>query len=232
MKAYIVFIKKHIESETQAKEALASFKEHGWDARLIEGLTPKTVEETEEFSEYSIVENSRLLNFKTENYNRFLSKVSCAINQIRHWKRVVQADEPIAFIEHDAICISQWNNVELEDYLILNAAYAFKPPNKLGLQKFKNFKAFEYFTNGPEDLPPTYPLKYYRDNLWKDSFMAPGTGAYIISPSGAKKMLNAVETHGIDQSDFMINSKNLRIQYINPSPVKFNKVNLSTSYGF
>lgn len=231
MKAYIVFIKKHIESENQAKEALASFKEHGWDARLIEGLTPKTVVETEEFSEYGIVENSRLLNFKTENYNRFLSKVSCAINNIRHWKRVVQADEPMAFIEHDAICIGQWNQLEFEDYLILNASYVFRPPNKLAIQQFKDFKAFEYFTNGPEDLPFSYPLKYYRDNLWKGSNMVPGTAAYCITPSGANKMLEAIKKYGIDQSDFMLNSANLRIQYINPSLAKFNTVNLSTSYG-
>ena len=61
--------------------------------------------------------------------------------------------------------------------------------------------------------------------------MAPGTGAYAITPAGAKKMLHSIETHGLDQSDFMINSKNVRMQYVIPSPVKFAKVNLSTSYG-
>ena len=47
----------------------------------------------------------------------------------------------------------------------------------------------------------------------------------------AKKLLSAIDKHGFDQSDFMINSKNVRMQYIVPSPVKFNTVNLSTSYG-
>ena len=61
--------------------------------------------------------------------------------------------------------------------------------------------------------------------------MAPGTGAYCVSPKGAKKLLSAIDKHGFDQSDFMINSKNVRMQYIVPSPVKFNTVNLSTSYG-
>mgnify|MGYP005679954911 FL=1 len=52
-----------------------------------------------------------------------------------------------------------------------------------------------------------------------------------IYKKGAKKLLSAIDKHGFDQSDFMINSKNVRMQYIVPSPVKFNTVNLSTSYG-
>jgi len=80
-------------------------------------------------------------------------------------------------------------------------------------------------------MPDNYPLLYYRENVWKDSMMAPGTGAYAITPQGANKMLEAVEMFGMDQSDFMINSFNVRMQYVLPSPVKFNTVNLSTSYG-
>ena len=53
----------------------------------------------------------------------------------------------------------------------------------------------------------------------------------LCLPKGAKKLLSAIDKHGFDQSDFMINSKNVRMQYIVPSPVKFNTVNLSTSYG-
>ena len=52
-----------------------------------------------------------------------------------------------------------------------------------------------------------------------------------MSPQGAKKMIKAIETHGMDQSDFMINSKNVTMQTCIPSPVTFNTVNLSTSYG-
>ena len=61
--------------------------------------------------------------------------------------------------------------------------------------------------------------------------MVPGTGAYAITPKGAEKMLDTVDIFGIDQSDFMLNSYNINIQYVLPSPVKFNSTNLSTSYG-
>jgi len=221
----IVYVKGHAESEKQAQQAYKSFKNYKWDVELSVGLVAKDVDD----SSIKIVEDSRLLNFKQENRRRYLTKLACALNHVKFWEKVVDANTPMAFLEHDAVCTQPYTHYDFQDYLILNAEFVFRPPNKLGLQQFKDFNWPSF---GVCDLPENYPLSYYRNNVWKDSFMAPGTGAYIISPSGAKKMLNAVEKYGIDQSDFMINSKNLRIQYINPSPVKFNKVNLSTSYGF
>jgi len=223
MKSQIVYIKGHAKSEEQANDALKSFQRYNWDVELHEGYTPKTIPDIP-----SIVENSRLHNFKEENYNKYLTKVSCALNHLQFWKKVIEYNQPMAFLEHDAIAVDSLQNVNFKDYLILNAEYVFRPPNKLGIQKYQSF-SFQGF--GVNKLDNTYPLTYYRDNVWKGSFMVPGTGAYVISPSGAKKMLAAVEKYGLDQSDFMLNSFNLDIEYILPSPVKFNKVNLSTSYG-
>ena len=227
MKGQIVYIKGHKESEQQADQAFKSFQKYGWDTELKTGITKFKVTETEEFKT-DIIKESRLHNFKTENRDRFLTKLSCAINHIQFFKKVVEADEPMCFFEHDAICIEKEQKYDFEDYLILNAEFVFRPPNKLGLKQFKDF-VWPGF--GVCDLPDSYPLLYHKNNIWKDSKMAPGTGAYAITPTGAKKMLTKIEKHGLDQSDFMINSHNLRIQYINPSPIKFNTVNLSTSYG-
>jgi len=224
----IVYVKGHKESEKQASEALASFKKWGWDTYLHEGLTWENVENTSEYKNYKIIENSRLLNFKEENKHKFLTKISCAINHIRFWKKVIKVNKPMAFIEHDSICTTSWDNYTFDEYLILNCEFVFRPPNKLGLSQFKDY-AWPSF--GLCEWPNDYRLKYYRENLWKDSNMAPGTGAYAITPIGAKKMLNVIEKYGLDQSDFMINSFNLKMQYCVPSPVKFNKINLSTSYG-
>lgn len=228
MKGYITYIKGHKESEAQAEQSLKSFKKYKWNVELKEGITKHTVENTEEYS-LKIIKESRLHNFKIENYGKFLTKLSCAINHIQFWKEVVASNEPMCFFEHDALCTQSADSYDFENYLILNAEFVFRPPNKLGLLQFKDFTWPSF---GVCDLPENYPLVYYRNNIWKDSMMVPGTAAYAITPSGAQKMLDAVETYGLDQSDFMLNSFNLRVQYINPSPIKFNKVNLSTSYGF
>jgi GR25 family glycosyltransferase involved in LPS biosynthesis len=61
--------------------------------------------------------------------------------------------------------------------------------------------------------------------------MVPGTAAYAITPKGAAKMLQVTEERGLEQSDFILNDMNVVIEYLNPSPVKFNNINLKTSHG-
>lgn len=222
MKAFIHYINNHTPSIMQAEQSLKSFGLYsGWEPVLKKGITPKTLKDHP-----PIKEGSRLHNFAKENENRFKTKLSCAMNHVHFWREVVYLDEPCAFVEHDAICIGSWRDYEFDEYLILNADHVFKPPNKLGIQKFANYKWPK--TNVPRNLPDDYPLVYYRENDWNGSKMVPGTGAYAITPKGAKKMLDIVEK-GIDQSDFMLNTFNVNIQYM--TLFKFNTVNLSTSYG-
>ena len=45
--------------------------------------------------------------------------------------------------------------------------------------------------------------------------MVPGTGSYAITPKGAAKMLDAIERCGLDQSDYMLNSFNVNLNYCN-----------------
>lgn len=227
MKGQITYIKGHEESEKQARQSLKSFQKYGWDVKLNEGMTAKTVQQIAEF-EHKIIEESRLHDFKRQDYKKYCTKMACAINHIAFWREVITKNTPMVFLEHDAVCLDRWDDYDFDDYLILNAQYVFRPPNKLALQQYKNYQ-FDSF--GVCDLPENYPLLYHKDNIWKNSKMAPGTGAYAVTPKGAKKLLSAISTHGMDQSDFMINSSTVRMQYVSPSPVKFNTVNLSTSYG-
>jgi GR25 family glycosyltransferase involved in LPS biosynthesis len=222
MKAYIHYIRNHTPSVLQAEQCLKSFEWHsGWEPELIAGYTPRTLPEHP-----PIKEGSRLNNFAKENQNRYKTKLSCAMNHVRFWERVVELDEPCAFIEHDALCVGGWKNHDFDEYLILNADHVFQPPNKLAINQYRGYKWTK--TKAPAGLPEDYPLVYYRENNWKGSKMAPGTGAYAITPKGAKKMLEVVKI-GIDQSDFMLNTHNINMEYI--TLFKFNSKNLSTSYG-
>ncbi|MEL0255652.1 MAG: hypothetical protein VW930_06880, partial [Burkholderiaceae bacterium] len=58
MKGQIVYIKGHKGSEIQAEQAYESFIKHGWDVDLVEGITPKTLDEQE--FDYPLVEGGRL----------------------------------------------------------------------------------------------------------------------------------------------------------------------------
>lgn len=229
MKGVIHYIESDPNSVKQSKESFQSFTKYGWDVTLQPGITPETLDLSKV---PPIKEMSRLHGYKKESENRYLTKLSCAMNHLRHWKRVIEKNEPMAFLEHDSICIEPWSPTYiLDECLILNAEYAFKPPTILGkMSKFSNFEWPATLAKKSVDLPSDYPLLYYKKNDWEGSFMIPGTAAYLITPKGAKKML-AIAEKTIDQSDFMINSKNVHLQYATNSPVKFNTRNLQTSHG-
>ena len=114
MRDRVVYIKDHEDSEKQAKQAFSSFKMYDWDVKVKAGFTKETVKHTNK-----IIEESRLLNFEKENKNRYHTKLACAYNHIDFWQKVVEEDEPMAFIEHDAVCTMEWNDEwDFEDYLI------------------------------------------------------------------------------------------------------------------
>lgn len=228
MKAQITYISHYFDSITQSDQAIRSFDAFkNWEVEKTPGVTPETVKSQFEYN-IPIKENSRLLDFKKEDTLRYLTKLSCVINHVKFFKRVIAADEPMVFLEHDALCTRSWVDVDFDEYLILNAEYVFKPPNKLALRQYKDY--VWPGTKGVYEMQQDYRLTYYRDNNWNGSFMAPGTGAYALTPKGAKRLLAAAEKN-LDQSDFLINSYNVNMQYLLPSPIKFNSVNLSTSYG-
>jgi len=227
MKGQIVYVKGHKDSEKQAQFSLDSFLKYGWDVELVEGITPDTLDESE--FDYPNQKEGRLDSFQKENSPAYKIKKSCLFNHLRFFQRVIEENTPMAFLEHDTVCQSEWTSQIFDELLILNLDHAFKPPTTFGNKP--GFAGWEppYTMTPVNDLPSNYPLKYYKNNQYKGCNMIAGTAAYIISPKGAKKLLNAL-SQGLDQSDFFINEKNVRLQYLSPSPVRFQKINLNTSH--
>ena len=226
MKGSIIYVKGHEKSEAQARQALASFR-RSWDVELVEGVTPETLDDKE--WDVSCIEGGRLIGFQQKGERSYLTKKSCLTNHYRLWKKVIEANEPMAFIEQDAICCGDPPRNFAGDVLVLNVDYAFFPPSVLGtLAQMRGYMPPVSLT--PTPLPQDFPLKYYKNNVYKDHAMMPGTAAYVVTPKGAKKLLKAADKYGIDQSDFFINNHNVEISYISPSPVKFNTVNLNLSH--
>ena len=224
MKAQIVHLTKNTQSVGQAQQALKSFQDNGWDVELVEGITPQTLESRGRVTK--LLEGGRLTHFKDP---RLTIKKSCVNNHILFWEKVVKSNETMAFIEHDSIAIDSPQNWVFDDLLIMNMQYVFN----FGALRGKGLnRKFNPDQLGVSELPEDYPLKCKVPNSpFKGSNLIPGTAAYAITPQGAEKMLEVVNTQGIDQSDYIINSMNVKLQYVIPSPVKFNTKNLSTSNG-
>ena len=227
MKAQIIYVKGHSGSEAQSLEALESFSKLGWDAERIEGITPETLNESD--FPYPDMIGSRMADFKSEGGRLYYIKKACVFNNLKFAQRVVEADQPIAFIEHDALAVEAPNDHwDFDEFLFLSYEHAFKAPSPLNILQYKQYRPKG--VQGVNSFPRDYPVRYYHNSLYKGAFMTPGTAAYVLTPVGAQLLLNAVAKHGIEQSDYLINSFNLNLQYVWPSPVKYNILNLNLSH--
>lgn len=236
LEAKIIYIPGHGGSVKQAEDSEKSFSRfEGWNASLRAGVTPKTHREP---LRLKWIEDGRMKGHasriekfpeETERWEKMvLTKKSCATNHLRFWQEVVKRNRTMAFLEHDSICIGNWVDPEFKDCLILNMQYALDDPSPLARFWRHTPKNKE---PGVYPLEPSYPVRYTYKNYYSGSNLIPGTAAYAMTPQGAQKMLDGVKKYGLDQSDYMINSKLVNLEYVFPSPVKFNDVNLKTSHG-
>jgi GR25 family glycosyltransferase involved in LPS biosynthesis len=238
MKAQIIYTPSNESSGKIGFESQSSFKsKKGWDVSLVEGIVREDFDDLvlgnklrNDF-DVKFAKNGRLWMMKNGNDTVWKTKQACVFNHLYFWKKVIESNETQCFIEHDIICVADAEEYEFEDYLILNMGDAFtnkKYPVQKGIRNYPVPMTNKY-NNLLDDK--SYPLVYNKPNKWENAYMVPGTAAYAITPAGAKKMLDAALSTGIDQSDFILNTKNCTVEYINPSPVVFNTQYVTTSWG-
>ena len=225
MKANLIYVATHAQSVEQAQTALKSFVNHKWDVQLYGGVTPDTLNQ-DDFP-YNNLFNSRFADFYRENKRKYYVKKSCLFNNLKFAERVVEADEPMIFLEHDTLAIASLPDFDFDEYCFLSYQYAFQPPGALAKPPYNKYPLTG--STGVNDFPADYPVVYYHNSIYKGARQTPGTAAYALSPKGAKKLLVAA-SKGLEQSDYIINSYNLRLQYLWPSPVKYQKENLNLSH--
>tara|TARA_B100001094_G_scaffold216028_1_gene210157 strand:+ start:1052 stop:1756 length:705 start_codon:yes stop_codon:yes gene_type:complete len=225
MKVRIVYVKDNEQSKAQAEQSLKSWLDYGWDAELWEGITPETLSRA--VFPYWDMPGGRLSAFKENEPHKYPIKKACLYNNLQFAQDVIQYNQPMIFAEHDTLCLSEYRGFWADEFCFLAMDYAFQPPTALAKYKWR-----PPFEMGVNPFPRNYPLQYYRDTVYKGHNMTPGTAAYMLSPTGARKILKAVEKHGLEQSDFIINARNLKLEYISPSIVKFNTRNLNLSHQY
>ena len=237
MKGRIIHIDRE-DSISQANDALRTLSSCGWDVELQEGFNRDSVKEYVAQNGYKVMSGSRLHDFMLESEPKFWTKVACLMNNVETWIEAVTTGEPQAFFEHDAIGVNEplWNRLaQVEDFCFLSMAYAWKSPTTLAgkwppfARRMGNECDLSIANPLLNNFPVDSPLRYRHGNAYQGALLPPGTAAYIITPKGAEKLLEALETDGMEQSDFIINSSNVRLQYYTPSLCRYNKVNLSTS---
>lgn len=228
MKAFIIYVKGHKQSEQYANLCLQSCKDK-FDAELFQGITPDTLTTYEQIYTFSYVSPSRVETMKEQNIRLYETKKSCFLNQVRLWHLCVELNEPIALLEHDSFCIKEWNHIEFDEVLILNAYSALYEQHiikKVHLLKNVNPPKLEI---GLHDY--SSDLIYNQLNIWNGACMMPGLAAYAITPKGAKKLIEKLN-YGWEQGDHFVNTKNIHIQYSLPEYFTFKMPNLNMSFDY
>ena len=225
MKTYIIHVKGHTKSEEYAQTCLKSCKEN-FEAELFEGVTPDTLEKYEKIHNITRLQPSRVNNFYKENKKLFNTKKSCFLNHVRLWTKCVDMDVPLAVVEQDSYCVSDWDELNFDELLLMNIKSAYNQPVFNHMWKNKKKPTYQVGLHNYQDMP----LVYHMENKFKGYCMMPGTAAYAVTPKGAKRLLQNLST-GWEQSDYYINNFNVRIQYAYPEYFTFKLKNLNMSHG-
>lgn len=228
MKAFIIYI-NNANSNKYATTCLESFnKYNNWEPELFEGLTPATLKAFTKTFDPKHKKNSRVQEIYRDDRNKYWFKKACSLNHYRLFTQCVKLNEPIAVIEHDSFCISDWDpTIRWDDILILNSQAAIDRQVLKPLWDRKGKPSLPY---GIHDIN-IKSFIYKHNNEWKGAGLMPGTAAYAVTPGGAKKMIDVYEKHGWEQSDFIMNTYNVNIKTMLPELFTFKLPNLRMSHG-
>ncbi len=233
MLARVIYVKGNKPSESCMKDCVASLEKYEWNYEVVGGVTRDTLD-LDEFP-FPLLEGGRLEGFSThandKERRKYETKRSCLYNNLRLAKDVIKKNESMIFLEHDVLATAPMpSDKGVRDYCFLNMDGAFKPPSCLNKQPMTGWYKRHGHKLGVQTFPESYPLKYYKKSRYLGYNLTPGTSAYILTVSGANKLLTAAAEFGLEQSDFLINHGVLELEYMNPSPVKFQKTNPNLSH--
>ena len=233
MPTLIIFVEGHRSSELYLEECIQSCKKYkGYDPIPFCGVTTITLDKwLEIYPEFNNdMPGSRLLDFKSQSTELYRTKKSCLINQARALDYCIDINTPIIVIEHDARAVRSWDYPDLSDteFAILNI--------KSSYEMHENFIRTNFYrklnvNKKSELLPYNSDLIYKREGTSLYGASLPvGLGAYVVTPKGAKKLLDNMKNLGAEQGDHIINNKNVDMKYFNPEYFTMSR-NLRLSHG-
>jgi hypothetical protein len=221
MKVKLHYVPNHCESTLLAERAFRSFLDNCWDVQLVEGYTHQNIPDPH--THWYMI-GGRLHELLRSRSPNFSTKLAIVSNHIRFWQSVVESNQTAIYAEHDVVCNQPYFDLpEFEDILLLNLDKTNMDNHLLEWVYCipTDFKMKEY-SEGVHNLPDDWPWIYnLHDTIYKNAKLVPGAGCYAITPAGAKKLLNAINVHGLEQGDLNMNSFNVDIKFNIPALVEF-----------
>jgi GR25 family glycosyltransferase involved in LPS biosynthesis len=123
-----------------------------------------------------------------------LKRVACFLSHYMLWKKAIEVDAPIMILEHDAIFVKPF-----DDTAFMKAECDIISINDPRGATRKAQEFHEKLQSNPKTVQRIPTI----DDLMVPQGL-PGNSAYIIKPSGAKKMLQAVKDFGAWPNDALM----------------------------
>lgn len=195
MKAYIITLPQKVSIECANK----CKKSANFDIRTFDAITPATLLDLPYKWTYPWIESEQrweremyLTAYKTRDRKK---RIACFMSHYSLWKKCAESNEVTMILEHDAEFIRLFDYKKIKD-LFTGDILGLNDPTR-ATRKYKVFdNNIKKQYNGHEIVV---------DTPWIDDKQVPqglaGNSAYIIKPTGAKKLLDLVDKLGMWPND-------------------------------
>ena len=206
MKTYIIHLPNNPLSVQLANKAYESCIKHGYDAFLFNAKNHNDVELFFKSNNMKEIFSTVIDHYAT--YKFWIQKPGargCAASHIYLWQKCVELQEPIVILEHDAMVLKPWPEIDWTHVLHLDYEGSIKRRVWRNISdKYQEVKENSVFRMGfvPFDLPLATCMNC--------------TYAYAIKPSAAQLLLESVYRVGFYPVDRMINENIVSIETVHP----------------
>lgn len=206
MRAYIIRMPWNHKSCALSTVGYESGINYDYQIEYFNALEPKHVEEYFVKNNMKEVFDQSVPYFDThKNWIKLRGMRGSVCSHILLWQKCVEINEPIVILEHDAVLIRKWPDVDWEDVLHLDYEGSIKRRHLRRDSDIYRSKIIDgVFEMGfsPADMPEMVTMNCVY--------------AYAIKPSAAQAAISDVYSSGFFAADRILRSPIVKIETINP----------------
>ena len=250
MDAYIISITNNHESTVATRRLMLSIKDSKSDinAFVYDAVTPRNLEESmnkvfpkssilppisytypTEGTRFDMKSGLQLSAYPTKDLRK---RIACFMSHYNLWLKCITDDKPIMILEHDALFTNKFEYSKIEDrfkgdILALNSPLGATRRASLYRDKIREIVAKK--SKKPKDNISIVLVPWIDDKIVPQGL--PGNSAYIIKPTGAKKLIELTAEHGIWPNDAIMCKQLMpgKLQQVYPWYTKVQKIDSHTS---
>lgn len=219
--AYLIYNPNDQRSIEKTNICIESAKKFNINVTLVPGIYNNIIDTLESRQLRLPVEKQlRDRTFFNNESGPLIGVIGCALSHYTVWDKISKSSKPCLVLEHDTEILEDIEHLlpEVDDYIHLDGA------RKLTTNDYTEFQ------NGINQL---HILKKSNDRLlysleWNINWLR-GAHGYLLSPKGAKKLLDWTNQYFILPADWALNNNVINVQYCTNKMVGVNCSTLTES---